>query len=167
MIDTNGSYIFLEHVTQHPILTVNYTFIQFNENEDSMAILEDIIEGMNCDYHYENLTLYPKPLKGTTVADLSDDIPSVILNGKLRDMHEFQKDIIDGLINPRDIFYIPEKMYLLLEKPFTSPFTYINTHQTNLSESESESETDTDTSTDLGLDSDTDSEVIYLYTKTG
>lgn len=126
MIDTKAHYIFLEHVTQDPILKVNYTFIQYEDNEEAFSALEDIIEGINCDYNYENLTVYRKPLKGTTVADLSDDIPSVILTGKLRDMHEFQKDIVDGVVNPRDILYNPEKIHLLLETPFASPFTAVN-----------------------------------------
>jgi hypothetical protein len=146
-----GSYIFLEHITHDPILKVNYTFIQYNENEDSFHILEDIIEGINCDHRYEVLTLYPKPLKGSTVADLSDDIPSVILTGKLRDMDEFQQKIVDGQINPRDIFYYPEKMHLLLENPFASPFTIMN-------ELDEISQYESDES-----DEDTDSEVIILY----
>jgi hypothetical protein len=126
MIDTKGTYIFLEHLTQNPILKVNYTFIQLDENEHEVDILEDIIDAVNCDYTYESLTLYRKPLKGTTVADLYDGVPCIILTGKLRNMHEFQKDIVDGVVNPRDYLYDPEKIYQLLESPFKSPFTTLN-----------------------------------------
>ena len=93
MIDTKATYLFLEHIVTEPILTVRYAYIQYTDNESEIEVLRDIIEVVHEDLHNQSIHLYQVPLKGTTVADITDDISATILTGKLRNMKDFQEDI--------------------------------------------------------------------------
>ena len=119
MIDTKATYLFFEHIVTEPILTVYYAYIQYTDNESQMETLRDIIEIVHEDLHNQSIHLYEVPLKGTTVADISDDIPATILTGKLRNMKDFHADVIDGLINAEEILTKPENLMELLENKST------------------------------------------------
>lgn len=119
MIDTKATYLFFEHITVQPILTVYYAYIQYTDNESDIEILRDIIEIVHEELHNQSIHLYQVPVKGTTVADMYDDIPATILTGKLRNMKEFDADIMDGLVNAEQILTKPERLIELLETKST------------------------------------------------
>lgn len=119
MIDTKATYVFFEHITVKPILNVYYAYIQYTDNESEIETLRDIIEIVHEDLDNQSIHLFQVPLKGTTVADICDDIPSTILTGKLRNMKEFDADIINGLVNAEEILTKPERLFELLESKST------------------------------------------------
>ena len=119
MIDTKATYLFLEHIVTEPILTVRYAYIQYTDNESEIETLRDIVEVVHEDLHNQSIHLYQVPMKGTTVADFTEDIPATILTGKLRNMKDFQADIIDGLIDAEEILTNPESLMELLESKST------------------------------------------------
>jgi hypothetical protein len=119
MIDTKATYLFFEHITVKPILNVYYAYIQYTDNESEIETLRDIIEIVHEDLDNQSIHLFQVPLKGTTVADICEDIPATILTGKLRNMKEFDADIINGLVNAEEILTKPERLIELLETKST------------------------------------------------
>ena len=119
MIDTKATYLFFEHIVTKPILTVYYSYIQYTDNESQMDTLRDIIEIVHEDLYNQSIHLFHVPLKGTTVADMCEDIPATILTGKLRNLTDFHADIMDGLISAEEILTKPENLMKLLENQST------------------------------------------------
>jgi hypothetical protein len=112
MIDTKSRYVYVEHITTDPILTVHYIYIQYTDNETQVEELYDKLEILHDNLGTNHsITMYIQPLKGTTVADITDDIPAIVLTGRLRD--------ISTISITEEMFTQPDKLYNLLENKST------------------------------------------------
>ena len=79
-IDMRAYYLFIQYVGGN---RPAYIFIQYTENEDFCDVLADQILLLNEEYgRGRNVHLFPTPLKGSTVSDFSQDIPTYIVSGR-------------------------------------------------------------------------------------
>jgi hypothetical protein len=78
-IDIRADYIFIQYVSGN---RPTYIFVQHTDNEDFCDVLAEQTVQMNEMFgRGRNVHMFPTPLRGATVSDLSQDIPTYIVSG--------------------------------------------------------------------------------------